>query len=161
MEKLEDTSQEKVQGERVSEMVASAERGKGSKKSKWGPVQAERRSSRIQSDGRSSLEKAKSNKRKGDLEENYIKDNNNRPSNSLSRGQVMSIANSVGADLGRSEEEVDANNNACRVFDNSRTRKQLKAHGVSGGRKSEGVDIVDTEESAHEIGEIGEPVNTK
>jgi hypothetical protein len=44
----------------------------GGKRSKWGHVVPER-SSRIANDGRTSLEKAKENKKKEDLEENYAK----------------------------------------------------------------------------------------
>jgi hypothetical protein len=82
-ENLKNKSQEGAQGERKSEMLVSTDLGKGSKKSKWGPGQAGRRSSRIQNDERTSLEKAKANKKKGDLEENYTKGKNVKPSNSL------------------------------------------------------------------------------
>jgi hypothetical protein len=136
-ENLENKSQEGAQGERELEMLIDTDLGKGSKKSKWGPVQVRRRSSRIQNDGRTSLEKAKPNKKKGDLEENYTKGKNDKPSNSLSRKQVMGIAKSVGVDLGKSEGEIDANINACRFFYNSRTRKQLEAHGVWGNETGE------------------------
>jgi hypothetical protein len=47
--------------------------GADAKRNKWGPVIAERRSLRIQNDGRTSLEKAKDNKKKEDLEEVYNK----------------------------------------------------------------------------------------
>jgi hypothetical protein len=47
--------------------------GVDAKRNKWGPVVAERRSLRIQNDGRTSLEKAKDNKKKEDLEEVYNK----------------------------------------------------------------------------------------
>jgi hypothetical protein len=46
-ENLKNKSQEGAQGERESEMLVSTDLGKGSKKSKWGPGQAGRRSSRI------------------------------------------------------------------------------------------------------------------
>jgi uncharacterized protein YgiB involved in biofilm formation len=45
----------------------------GDKKSKWGPVVAGRRSSRIMNDGRSTLEKAQEIRKKVDLEANYEK----------------------------------------------------------------------------------------
>jgi hypothetical protein len=42
---------------------------KGKKKKKWGPVLAERKSSGIVIDGRTSLEKAQDNKKKSDMVE--------------------------------------------------------------------------------------------
>jgi hypothetical protein len=46
----------------------------GRKKSRWGPMVAERRSIMIQNDGRTSLEKAQGNKMKDGLEDIYTKD---------------------------------------------------------------------------------------
>jgi hypothetical protein len=44
----------------------------GNRKKKWGPILAERRSTRIRNDGRTSMEKAK-DKKKEDLEDPYKK----------------------------------------------------------------------------------------
>jgi hypothetical protein len=44
---------------------AKKSEGAESKKSKWCPVKGERRSTRISNDGRTSMEKAKDNKKKG------------------------------------------------------------------------------------------------
>jgi hypothetical protein len=47
---------------------------KGSRK-KWGPIYPERKSTRIQDDGRTMMEKAQDNKRRDDVEGDYGKGN--------------------------------------------------------------------------------------
>jgi hypothetical protein len=53
------------------------------KKAKWGPVIPERRSTRIRNDGRTSLEKAKDNKKNEDVEDVYMKGKTSKPKKSL------------------------------------------------------------------------------
>jgi hypothetical protein len=54
-------------------MIGQPNTKAGGKKTRWGPVKAERRSSKIINDGRGSLEKANDKKNKEDLEDNYNK----------------------------------------------------------------------------------------
>jgi hypothetical protein len=72
----------------------------GGKRSTWGPVVPKPRSSRIANDGRTSLEKAKENKKKEDLEENYAKGKSTLNKKALNSKQLVNVANSVGVSLG-------------------------------------------------------------
>jgi hypothetical protein len=98
------------------------------KRSKWGPVLAERRSLRIQNDGRISLKKAKDNKKKEDLEEVYNKGKRKKPIKNNSSKNLLSVASSLGVDMGKDELDVEENLELCTRFD-----KERKARGGEGG----------------------------
>jgi hypothetical protein len=90
------------------ESVEDKKRGKKKggaegKRDKWGPVQVERRSTRIQNDGRTSLEKATANKKKGDLEEFYLKGNNKKDVKSINSKHLHNLASVVGVVLGNND----------------------------------------------------------
>jgi hypothetical protein len=87
----------------------------GPKKNKWGPVVLER-STRIRNDGRTSLEKAKENKKKEDLEGIHIKGKKSKAGKLDNLKHLLNVAKVVGVDLGENEIEIRNNLKACSDF---------------------------------------------
>jgi hypothetical protein len=93
------------------------------KRTKWGLVIPKRRSTIIRNDGRTSLEKAKKNKRKEDLEEFYIKGKSNKPRSPTSSKHLINVAKSIGVDIGKDEIEIENNLEACLEFEWQRKKE--------------------------------------
>jgi hypothetical protein len=136
-------------GDRANERGEQREKmlGEG-KRIKWGSVLPERRSTRIMNDGITSLEKAKENKKKGDLEELYIKGKNAKPRKPTSSKHLLNVAKSIGVDLGKDEIEVKNNLEVCPEFDLQRKEKvgqgaSKSERGGVGGGQNECVDFLD------------------
>jgi hypothetical protein len=109
--------------EMVTDMKVDQKKNVGEgKRAKWGPVQADR-STRIQNDGRTSLEKAKDNKKKGDLEELYSKGNTRKTDKHVNSKHLHKIACTVGIDLGSTDQEVEGNLEVCSEFNISRANR--------------------------------------
>jgi hypothetical protein len=152
---MEENSEEKesVEDKKRGKKKAGAE----GKRAKWGPVQAERRSTRIQNDGRTSLEKTTTNKKKGDLEEFYLKGNNKKAVKSINSKHLHNLASVVGVVLGNNDIEMERNLVMCVEFNNERVEKDnssaQRCHGleVSGF----GLNAGDTQEEHKGRGEKG------
>jgi hypothetical protein len=93
-----------------------AEKGK---RTKLGPVIPER-STRIANDGRASLEKAKQNKKKEDLDDIYRKGKTSKHKNSSLSKKIVDVSISIGVDTGKTENIVDNNLNISVEFSESR-----------------------------------------
>jgi hypothetical protein len=87
-------------------------------------VLAERRSTRIRNDGRTSLEKDADNKKKVDLEENYNRGKIKKTSKSANSKHLVHIASNVGVNLGNDVEMIDQNIDACKKFEKGMSNKR-------------------------------------
>jgi hypothetical protein len=123
LEKEVDTHErDQVEG-RLGDMKTDSKNLNEGKKSGWGPIFVERRSTRIREDGRTTMEKAKDNKKKEDLEENYT-NGKKRSSKPMNDKHLLHVVKSVGVDLGSEVEAIEYNLKACCQFDDNRNSKK-------------------------------------
>jgi hypothetical protein len=107
----------------LEEVKAGSKRQAKGKKPKWGPIFAERRSTRVKHDGRTSLEKAKDNKKKDEVDMNYNK-GKKKSSKPLNDKHLLHVTKTVGVDLGSEVDVIEYNLEACRQFDDHRVDKK-------------------------------------
>jgi hypothetical protein len=94
------------------------------KKTKWGHVKAEGRSSRIRNDGRTSLEKAHDQK-KEDQQHSCNKGKSKKPSKISHTKQLKSVPETVGVDMGSDSLMVEENIHTCIEFDSRRNSNRV------------------------------------
>jgi hypothetical protein len=111
-----DQSGGKTEGKKSEETVE--------KKNKWGPIRGER-STRLANDSRHAMEKAKENKKKGDLEDNYNKGKTRNSSRINSSKHVFNIIDVVSIKLGPNENEIAAKLEACLELNKSLNKAEV------------------------------------
>jgi hypothetical protein len=108
-----------LQEKEVEKHARSCVEGKkDGKRVKWGSVLPERKSTRIQNEGRT--EKAQDNKKRVELEENYPKGKNRKSHKSTSTKLFMEVGKVVDIELGENEDEMSSILDTCAGFDISR-----------------------------------------
>jgi hypothetical protein len=100
---------------------------------------AERRSSRIINDGRTSLEKANDKKKKEDLEDNYNKGKSSKtdkPTNS----RMLKVVDKIGISLGVDEGMVNSCLDSCVRLEENRSEKMVTD--IPEGDASAGTELI-------------------
>jgi hypothetical protein len=78
------------------------------------------KSTRIQNDGRTTLEKPQDNKKRVELEENYPKGKNRKSHKSTSAKLFMEVGKVVDIDLGENDDEMSSILDTCVGFERNR-----------------------------------------
>jgi hypothetical protein len=146
--KSEDVDQqEKEKGGGVGKVQGgNQKKPKVGQKNKWGVVVGEWRSTRIRNDGRTSLEKAQDQKKKGALEDIYNKGKHNSAIH-------LNIARQVGVDLGRDEQSVENNLQICMEFAQDKKNSRLNGKVACGEDLPRG-DMVDKKRANNEVNKM-------